>query len=43
MLNTNNLLHVNATLTQYTTNTVFKCDTNSITARASVQQVTEAD
>jgi hypothetical protein len=43
MLNTNNFLHVNTIFTQYTTNTIFICDTINITTRANVQQVTEAD
>jgi hypothetical protein len=43
ILNTNNLLHVNTTFTQYTTNTIFKRNTNNTTTRASVQEVTEAD
>jgi hypothetical protein len=43
MLNTNNLLHANTTCTQCTTNTIFTCNTNNTSTRASANQVIGAD
>jgi hypothetical protein len=43
LVNTNNLLHVNTTFTQYTINTIFSCNVNNTSTRASVQQEVEAD
>jgi hypothetical protein len=42
MLDTNNLLHVNKILTQYTIHIIFTCNTNNTTTQARVQ-VAEAD
>jgi hypothetical protein len=42
-MNTNNLLHVNTIFKQGSIHTIFARNTNNITTRVRVQQVTEAD